>query len=86
MKTIHKYQFAVNDVVELEMPVGAQILSLQVQNGVPCIWAKVETAAKSKYRRFRVYGTGHPISEDGNFIGTFQMHGGTLVFHMFEVV
>jgi hypothetical protein len=33
-----------------------------------------------------MYGTGHDMPDDpGQYVGTFQMHGGALVFHLFEV-
>jgi hypothetical protein len=36
-------------------------------------------------RRFRVAGTGHELEPYvDRYIGTFQMLGGTLVFHVFE--
>jgi hypothetical protein len=32
-----------------------------------------------------VYGTGHPVvDEPRKYVGTFQMRGGLLVFHVFE--
>lgn len=39
-----------------------------------------------KRRRFRVYGTGHPMAAgyDAWHVGTFQTHGGHGVWHVFE--
>lgn len=36
-------------------------------------------------RTFAIYGTGH-VQESicGEYIGTFQLHSGALVFHVFE--
>jgi len=39
MKTIFKYKLAGLVSQTIEMPVGAEILDIPVQNGIPCIWA-----------------------------------------------
>lgn len=83
--TIWKYQFAVEDEVVLRMPRGATVLSVQTQDGRPCLWALVDPQKPTVDRRFELYGTGHPVQGlVGKHVGTFQMHGGALVFHMFE--
>lgn len=76
------------DVQTIDLPHGAQVLSVQVQDGSPYIWACVNPSAKSEPRQFRLYGTGHPIEGDCllKFIGTFQLFGGRLVYHLFEEV
>lgn len=36
-------------------------------------------------RTFSIYGTGHEHeSISGEYVGTFQLQGGALVFHVFE--
>ena len=86
--TIWKFQFLPNDRITIEMPVAAKILSLQVQNDIPCIWAVVDPKAQIETRTFIMFGTGHQINVDlqqrYNFIGSFQMMNGHLVFHLFE--
>lgn len=87
-KTIWKYEITANGSQEIQMPVGAQVLSVQIQRLTPCMWALVNPSAMNEVRVFEVYGTGHPIVYDMGvsrvFIGTFQLHGGGLVFHVFE--
>lgn len=39
MKKIYKYAIEITDDQDIVMPVGAKILTVQNQNGVPCIWA-----------------------------------------------
>lgn len=90
MKTIYKYPFETEGEFTLSMPGGAEILAVQVQGETPCIWAMITIGKPSVIRSFRVYGTGHPIEDpdEGNeqqYIGTYQLHGGKLVFHLFEV-
>lgn len=85
MVTIHKFELILEDLSEVRMPQGASVLSIQTQNDRPWIWAKVDTSKPMQTRRFCVRGTGHPLKGDeGTFIATFQLHGGALVFHVFE--
>ena len=88
MRTIYKYPLEVTDLQVFTMPTGGQILSVQVQNGIPCLWVLVKELHKREVRRIRIIGTGNPIGEDEHltFIGTFQMEGGSLVFHVFEMI
>ena len=89
MKTIYKYPIKIIDRQTFPIPVGANILTVQVQNGNPFVWAMVDTEALTEEVSIRVYGTGHPISDRSNleYIGTFQsMYGGHLVFHVFKEI
>ena len=80
MLTIHKFPFATTDNVTIEMPEGALILDVQVQEHIPCLWALVDPDAPKVGRSFRIYGTGQPINDFagglGIHIGTYQLHGG----------
>lgn len=84
MATIWKYPFSTQGELTIDMPEGAKVLSLQVQNGAPCLWALVRPEKKVRTRYFRVFGTGHPIELKTSFvfIGTYQLDW--LVFHVFE--
>lgn len=84
MKTIWKFEIPVAESFGVGMPSGAEILSVQVQRGFPCVWAIVDSEAPQTTRYFCIRGTGHPLGEVGKYIGTFQVHGGELVFHLFE--
>lgn len=85
MKTIYKYQLEVTGQQTITMPVGSEVLSIQVQYGVPCIWAKVDTGNEVGDRTFVTFGTGHPLPENNlEFIGTYQT--GQFVFHVFEMI
>ena len=87
MSTIWKYAIPVADKFTLDMPKGAKIISLQVQLGAPCIWAIVDPDLREKEREFVVVGTGHELPDyPVEFIGTFQVNNGQLVFHVFEVM
>lgn len=83
------WKFALNPGEnEVMMPNGAEVLSVQVQHNVPCLWALVDPEMQKEERTFEVFGTGHSIKYDmgveRKYIGTFQLDGGYLVFHLFE--
>ena len=82
-KSIWKFPFEVTDEQEIKMPIGAQILSVQMQGDKPCIWVLVDTTAQKENRTVQVFGTGNPVSNEGKYIGTFQMCDGARVFHTF---
>lgn len=86
MHTVYKYQFPVTDYFTLELPVGAKLVLLDVQNDVPCMWFLVDTSVIKEVRHFTVHGTGHAIDDmdKKTHIGSFMIHGGALVFHVFE--
>lgn len=88
MKKIYKYAIEITDDQDIVMPVGAKILTVQNQNGVPCIWAMVDPNSEKENVHIRVHDTGHnvPDSDRLEYIGTFQMCGGSLVFHVFKVL
>lgn len=88
MKTIFKYPLAVADYQEIAMPKGSVVLTVQTQYGHPCIWVEIDPFADKEPRGFEVFGTGHKMYEDmgieRKYVGTFQMKGGDLVFHVYE--
>lgn len=87
MKTIWKFPLAVTDFQKVDMPLGAKVLAVQPQGDQVCLWALVDPAAENDRRGFWIHGTGHPIEHEkhlGAYIGTFQLRGGALVFHVFE--
>lgn len=85
MRTIWKFSSPVTDEFTVAMPKGAEILSVQVQAGVPRMWALVDPDAEPARRTFRWFGTGHPVLPAAlKYVGTLQSPGGHLVFHLFE--
>jgi len=79
---ILKWPLNVTDRQTLKMPVGAKVLTVQMQGGIPCLWAMCESKETTE-RTILMYGTGNLMSPlPGAYIGTFQM--GALVFHVFE--
>ncbi len=83
-KQIWKYKLdgVVNDI---QIPMEAKVLTVQVQNEVPHIWVLVSPENEVETRKFMVVGTGHPFDDTSmKYIGTFQ--DGPFVWHLFENV
>ena len=89
MLTIYKYPIPIEDHFTLELPEGAKILTVQMQGGMPQLWAMVDSEKEKKTRYFRLGRTGYPLGDDYlrivNYIGTFQIEDGILAFHLFEI-
>ena len=52
------------------------------------MWFLVDPDAETEIRSFRTLGTGNPLTfntENLEFLGTFQMAEGRLIWHLFEV-
>lgn len=83
-KTVWKVEITPGATVEL--PAGFQILTVQTQNNVPCLWAIVDADKSQKeVVHLNIYGTGHLMpDEPGRYVGTFQIDDGMFVFHVFE--
>lgn len=72
---------------KLEMPRFAKPLTCALQGTVPTLWALVDPANPKRERHFTIYGTGHDMPaqvQAANYIATFQMASGQLIFHVFE--
>lgn len=85
-KTIWKFELEIADDQTIEMPVDSEILTVQTQNEIPCIWALVDPTAEKEIRHIKIYGTGHdiPYNQPKKYLGTFQLKNGAIVFHVCE--
>jgi hypothetical protein len=91
MNTVYKYTLDPPEepwyLVEVELPMGAQLLSVAFQGLDLCLWAAVDTDSPTERRRFRLAGTGHDLAPHWpilSFIGT-AYHPDGYVFHVFEI-
>lgn len=86
MITVYKYKID-PELYPIDMPKGAQVLSVKFQGDELFLWAKIDTKAKTEKRQFKVFGTGRQMPIDMGidciFIGTAHTEDG-LVFHVFE--
>ncbi|MCK9519281.1 MAG: hypothetical protein M0R74_09725 [Dehalococcoidia bacterium] len=98
-RKIYKYTIAGNRVNKIEMPEGAEILTVQMQHEEPqCarkqdnsfrpqVWALVDPSKPRIPRKILMVGTGHPVKESNiKYISTIQVHNGALIFHFFELL
>lgn len=85
---VFKYPIPILDEFTLALPNGAELLSVQAQAGEPMLWALVDETAPPKTRSFILRGTGHAIAPTDipRYVGTFQLHGGNFIGHVFEVL
>jgi hypothetical protein len=82
-QSIWKYELRVVDHQTVQMPIGARILTVQVQRDALCLWAIVDQEAKRETRIFCIFGTGERFNRpDATYIGTVQ--DGDFVWHVFE--
>ena len=87
MKIIYKYLLQVADKQVLQLPLGYKILSLQVQNEMPCLWLEMNLDETKKVLvPLYTFGTGRTFSNlpELKYIGTYQLEGGALVLHAYS--
>lgn len=89
---VYKYNLKGIGVTTLDLPKGAEVLTVNAQRSFLCLWASVDPDAETEQREFLVIGTGHKLNFDlkkENYIGTIhQMEGSffmTMVWHVFEI-
>ncbi len=84
--TIFKFILFPSKSQTIELPIDAEILTVQNQNEEVCMWVKLDPSAPKINRTFAVFGTGWDINADSklNYIGSVQLESGKLVFHVFE--
>lgn len=76
--------------MRLRVPAGAVLLTVQVQRGVPTVWARVnpDPNAPQEERAVVLVPTGGGngmIHPEWRYLGTIQLHDGEFVAHAFEV-
>ncbi len=83
---VWKYQLRVADQQVIEMPEHAIVLDVQTQYGQPCIWALVDPKALLESVSIRTIGTGHEVPDGQrlDYIGTYQLADGSIVYHVFS--
>lgn len=80
---IYKYPLEMCPVQTISAPIS-RVLTVQVQNGKPCLWAVVDKTQAEKPSEIYLCGTGTQDGysfEDLTYIGTTQMYH--FVFHWF---
>jgi hypothetical protein len=83
MKTIYKYTLDSHDCT-LQLPKGAEILMVQLQNGIPTLWALVNPMTVTEERHICIVGTGWDVEDTMKYITTYM--DGYFVWHAFELI
>lgn len=86
MKSIHKYTITM-DGVSIDAPV-VKFLDVQMQYGLPRIWAEIDTSLPDRHFFIVPIGTGWDLDELAHFdmmtyLGTVQESSGALVWHLY---
>lgn len=70
----------------INMPKGAVVRHIDVQHGIPCLWAEADPSQPMEGRGFVIVGTGHeiPYKDHLAFRGTFMLNDGNFVGHVYE--
>jgi len=88
--TTQIWKYPLNGMVcDIQMPMEAKVLTVQMQNRQPTIWVQVNPQNELETRHFTLVGTGQEFDDtDMKYIGTFQevLEGYPLVWHLFEKV
>lgn len=82
MKTVYKYHITHDGVHQL--PIGAEILTVGMQDDRITMWALIDSDAELETRVFAAHGTGWQI-EDSNIKFISTIFDGDYVWHLFEV-
>lgn len=85
MQTIWKFHVPIVDRPIIQMPRGAKVLSVALQNDGVYLWAVVAPGQPEVPRPFAVVGTGESMDNavDAKFIGTVMRR--SHVWHIFEL-
>jgi hypothetical protein len=83
MKTIYKYPLHSKDCT-LQLPKGAEILTVQLQNEIPTLWALVNPMTVTEERHICIVGTGWDVEDNMKYITTYM--DGYFVWHAFELI
>lgn len=75
----------------IEMPIGSEVLTAQVQQGKSVLWALVNPRETAKVpRNFMIVETGQSISRSVEctykHISTLQFNEGNYILHVFESI
>ena len=83
MKTVYKYELRSQDS-SISLPEEAEILTVQLQNGIPTLWALVDPENELETRFISIVGTGWEVAETVKYICTYM--DGPFVWHAFEMI
>lgn len=82
MRTVYKYPLPFKPHIYIDMPAGAKVRHVEMQNDVGTLWVEVETDNKTETHEFYLVWTGEELpSVAGEHVGTFQDRD--LIWHLY---
>ncbi len=86
MPAVFKYSVTRGTEHRLQLPQGARLLGIDLQQGQLYVWALVEPERPAVERLVRLYPTGANMRPDvrRTYIGTVIVNDGRLALHAFE--
>lgn len=82
-RVVYKFPLQITDRQVIEIQSMREILCVQMQKDVPCLWAYVDPHSQVERVEIITMGTGHVWSKiPQKYIATYQFQD--LVFHVFE--
>lgn len=90
MRAVFKHTLQISKFQTISIPAGSKILGIGIdaQTNEPCMWVEDNMyEALRTYIPIELYCTGESFP-DGNreYLGTFQIQGGTYVYHAYKVL
>ncbi len=80
-RQIFKYPLVIGNQ-NISIPAVHKPLCIQMQNGMPCLWAEVDPSEAAVWKHVLIVGTGHPFHPEGfSYVGTVQ--DGPYVWHCY---
>ena len=85
-QSVWKYPLEIKKIQQIIIPVESEILTIQIQDNIPTLWALVRPNSPSGRRVIQMTGTGFDDSLRlfGTYINTVQLQDGT-VWHYFDI-
>lgn len=87
-KVIYKYDLVEKGKIIVLMPKGAKILNIQIQHGIPVLWAEIDPNEKEDVSHmFALVGTGHEFEPKltWEYQTTLQLSGGALIIRVYKI-
>lgn len=85
MKQVYKYNVGIVSLQQIYMFQGAEILSVQFQDGILCMWAMVDPDMPKVSREIAVIGTGHLFDNHKFKVYLGSVQDSTYVWHIFDL-
>ena len=83
MCRIYKYPLKIEETQLVILPDNAKILTVQMVGENPYLWAEIDTEEKPRERFIHTIPTGVDFDVHGVYLGTYQLHRGILIYHVY---